>query len=617
MANSRRYKYNYPNGLNLLPGSELHEFLIPKILQRAQESHNMMKRRFDAWTRVDRNLTAYVPLSEAEKDIKSEDDRKPVSVVVPLSYGVLDTLLTYWMSAFLEEPFFRYEGFAPEDRVGAIMLEKIIQLHCSRLKVGLQLYKMWYDAFKYGIGIVSPIWHKHIGRKTIIKDNGILGSIGGLFGGPRRLERSSEEAVLFEGNKLVNIDPYKYLPDPNVPIDDPQRGEFVGWSDRDTLVGLLKREVGNPTLFNVRYLQHIPGISTLYGKDHSSREDKYGGTSIQDTAIATKPVDVTYFYIDLIPQNWNLGRRTYPEQWLFGIAADQVIISCQPTGLNHGMKPVAVCAPTSDGYTTAPVSVMEMIYPLQEFTDWGVSSHIANVRKAMNDMFVVDPSIINIHDLRRPGPGKLIRTRRAAWGQSVKDAVVQLQVNDVTRGNMSDMGTMIDVMNRVMGTSDAMQGVMRHTSERKSATEARGAMGGATSRLAKGARVASMQAMYDIAYMFASHTQQLMSNDLYVKTTGRWEEVLRDEYNISGNVSVSPLDIVVDYDVMPRDGSVPSGEFADVWLQLYSMAAGNPEIAEQLDLMRVFKHIARLLGAKNEEDFMKKGGVQPSVRRDA
>jgi Fe2+ or Zn2+ uptake regulation protein len=36
--------------------------------------------------------------------------------------------------------------------------------------------------------------------------------------------------------------------------------------------------------------------------------------------------------------------------------------------------------------------------------------------------------------------------------------------------------------------------------------------------------------MHDLGYMFASHVQQFMSEEVYVKTTGRWQEVLEKEY---------------------------------------------------------------------------------------
>ena len=101
------FKYEYPNGLNFKPGSELHDKIVKMVMQKAIESRKRMEPRFDAWKKIDRTLTAYVPLDEEELRVKSQDSRKPVSIVIPLSYATLETLLTYQAAAFLESPIFR------------------------------------------------------------------------------------------------------------------------------------------------------------------------------------------------------------------------------------------------------------------------------------------------------------------------------------------------------------------------------------------------------------------------------------------------------------------------------------------------------------------------------
>ena len=45
--------------------------------------------------------------------------------------------------------------------------------------------------------------------------------------------------------------------------------------------------------------------------------------------------------------------------------------------------------------------------------------------------------------------------------------------------------------------------------------------------------------------------------------------------------------------------------------------AQNPHIGSQFDMVRVFKHVARQLGAKNVEDFqLKSNQMQPQVMAD-
>jgi hypothetical protein len=120
------------------------------------------------------------------------------------------------------------------------------------------------------------------------------------------------------------------------------------------------------------------------------------------------------------------------------------------------------------------------------------------------------------------------------------------------------------------------------------------------------ARVIAMQAMQDIGYMFASNTKQLMSQELYVSTTGRWQQTLMKEYNQqirNDRMKVSPFDLLVDYDVMVRDGSVPGNNYSEVWTKMFELIASEPHLAAKFDIIKVFEHIARNNGAKNVEEF--------------
>ena len=81
---NQNYGYEYPSGLDLKPGSELHTNIVSQILKRARQSHGVISNRFDSWGLIDEKLTAYIPLTEKEREIRDDDRRKPVSIVVPV-----------------------------------------------------------------------------------------------------------------------------------------------------------------------------------------------------------------------------------------------------------------------------------------------------------------------------------------------------------------------------------------------------------------------------------------------------------------------------------------------------------------------------------------------------
>ncbi|MFA6972679.1 MAG: hypothetical protein WC208_14950 [Gallionella sp.] len=613
-------EYSYPNGLDLQPTSHTHQVLLTKLLLLAQESSREMSKRHSSWKKIDRTLTAYIPLDEKETLVQENDERKPVSIVIPYSFATLETLLTYFSAAFLDYPIFKYEGTSPEDRVGAMLMEKVIEQQSRRSKMALALLTTFRDSWAYGFGSAAPYWDKVYGKKTTVVDAGFFSAIFGkmLSSGKKR---QSVDTILYEGNFLRNIDPYMTLPDPNVPIHEVQKGEYFGWIDPSNYKEILNNERNDKSYFNARYLSEMRGSAgrSQYNKAkaNSGRDERFG-TGLGELGVSTSPIDRIFMYVNIIPKEWQLGTSEYPEKWLFCIAADKVILCAKPLGLDHNMFPVATASPDYDGYSVTPISRLELISGLQTTLDWLVNSHIANVRKSINDMLVVDPSLVNINDLLDPAPGKLIRMRRAAWGRGVENAVKQLAVTDITRSHIQDSAYITELIKTCSGSVDSVMGLARSGSERVSADESRGTRMAALSRLAKAARVVSLQMMTDLSYMLASHTQQLMSRELYVSVTGRWEEELMAQYpNSQGRIKVSPFDISIDYDIQEGDGTLPTGENADVMVQLFQSISSQPILQQQFDIVRIFQRIAMMMGIKDVNEFKNRGGQMPQMNATA
>jgi hypothetical protein len=595
------YKYDYSRDLNLKPGSDLHEKIKTEVLKRARESSNSMSSRFDSWNKIDEILTSYIETDDAEKEIQDKDHRKPVSIVYPYSYAILETILSYLLAAFFQDPVFRYEGVSPEDTIGAIMLEKIIDLHCNKSKVILNIHTMFRDSMTYGFGVVAPEWRVKTGKR-IVKE-----TISRWFASDT-YERVLRDDVIFEGNGLSNIDPYLCLPDPNVPIADIQKGEYFAWIVHTNYMNLLSEEQhSDDRMFNIKYLKHVNGKQTsIYASDQSGREKKIGGVGPPVNSNASNPYDVIRMYVKLIPKEWKLGDSEYPEKWYFALASDSVVIEARPIGLTHDMFPIAISAPDSDGYSSTPLSRLETLYGLQHTLDWMFNAHIANVRKAINDTLIVDPYLINVPDLLDPKPGGIVRLRRPGWGRGVKDSVMQLAITDITQGHIVDASLIRDAMDKVAATDPSTMGSLRQGGpERLTGKEFEGTQQGAFTRLERVAKIIGVQAMQDIGYMFASHAQQFMTKELSLTTVGRWQEVLAGEYGGATHMKVSPFDILIDYDVKVRDGSVPGGNFSPVWIKMFEVLASQPELQQKFDIVRIFKHIARNSGAKNIDDFVR------------
>ena len=601
--------YDYPYDLNIRPGSDTHEKIKNEVLNRARESHSLMSNRFDSWNQIEQVMTAYIGLDDDEEDVQDSDSRKPVSIVFPYTYIIIETLLTYLMNSLLGDPIFKYEGTSPEDLVGSMLLEKVIQKQCDYNKVALSLHTFLRDSITYGIGACAPYWKVTEGLTFGQKPApGIMGMLG-------RRVKTKTKGVIFEGNALDNIDPYLYLPDPKVPAHKIQDGEYVGWVYPTSRIALLREEKqSNSDLFNVKYLKDLKmKRSSIFSSGESARGKKSGvGSYNTSNQSVTNPVDVIYMYIDLVPKDWELGDSEYPEKWLFGLAADEVVVKAKKLGLAHGMFPIVTAAPDFDGYSVLPTARSEMLYGMQHVLSFLFNSHVANVRKSINDVLVVDPYLINISDLKDPKPGAIVRMRRPAWGKGVKDAVQQLQVNDITRNNLADSSIIVHWMQMIGAIDESMMGSLRQGGpERLTGAEFQGTRAGAISRLERVSRVIGMQAFHDLGIMFASHTQQLMSQDVYVNTVGRWQEDLQEMFGNSPRMKVTPYDLMVSYDVEVKDGSIPSGPQA-LWVKLFDILSKNQAVGQQFNMEGIFEYVATIMGAKNIKDFKIKPKIMPN-----
>jgi len=596
------FDYEYPLGLDLKPGSDFHNSLRSKIWHRANEARHEIQKRFSSWREIDRTLTTYIPLKDKEESLKKKDPSKPVSIVFPYTYSMLEALLTYLTMAFFQDPMFKYEGVEDDDTIGAMLMELVIKMHCIKNKVPLRVHTALRDGLAYGIGVGLPGWNTVYGRRPVRTEVTTQSELGS------QTHNGVEwvEDLLFEGNDLSNIDPYMWLPDPSVSSVDVQDGEFVGWVDRDNYMNMMSEESQtHSNLFNVKYLRFRKDKRSTLALDQSDRDKRHGGSSELHRSMTntTNPVDRIRMYVNLIPKEWKLSDSEYPEKWYFELAADDVIVAAERADHNHGMYPISVLSPEFDGYSATPIGRLEILFGLQHTLDFLFNSHVANIRKTLNDMLVVDPYLVNINDLKDPQPGKLIRLRRPAWGRGVDKVVQQLQIQDITRGNIADSAYITQWMDRISGADQSMQGALRMAGpERLTRSEFQGTRGSAISRLQRVAMLIGMQFMQDTGTLFAAHTQQYMSKETYVKIVGRHTEQLKKMFQ-KDRVPVDPFALAINYDLIVRDGSIPGGNFSEAWLDMFKTIGTTPELMQKFDVTRIFMYIAQQLGANNVEDF--------------
>ena len=618
-------RYDYGDLPDMHPNSPDHMILLDMIMQRATAASDVVKRVQPEWRKIAHNMEAFVPLDDAESLTKSADYRRPVRVVVPLSYATSEALKTTMTSIFLRNPIHPIRGRGPEDQFGALLLERLLQAQSVWFKEFLAWHTIWNDAFTFSLGIAETKWERRYVRRmqdeqvdsvlqALRKETGnALGEVEG------DIIRFFADELLFEGQRLRPIDPFNWLPDPNVTPNEIQDSEFLGYTWHWNAMDLLSEEAEPDTdYFNGLFARMLAdsglGKSRLVGDTDTGRGERWDLENIRDTIRApfTNRLDLVQMYIKLIPSEWGLSHGKVPEIWDFCAAGDRVIIKAQKSKFAHGMYPITVCAPTTNGHDVLPVSMIATTFGLQEAIDFYISSHVANVRKSLNDMFVVDTSAIEWEDLLDPGPGKLIRLKSHVAGSgNIDQYIKQFQVTDVTSNHQKDAQGLMQMLKESIGTTDITQGNLQQLPERPTAALGGAAMNRAMSRLNMIGMKIGAQSVYDVGFQGAFNTQQFMSQTTAVETIGRYEGLLKKIFNGASSVQATIANINVAFDMIPLDGSVPGLENVEAHTQIMNTLLTVPGVGEQIaagmDLPRFFANWMRLTGATNALDFFNPG----------
>ena len=631
---AKDWDYKYPRGLDLRPGSRLHETILQKILEQCEYSKRVIDGMKDQWKKLDWSLNTYVPLDEAEAAVKNKDWRKPVNIVIPITFASLETFLTYLQSAFIQDPIHQYVGHG-ENRVGAMLLERMVAKHGQWFKEPLKLDTMWRDMLTYGIGAAHIGWAKHRVRRTVSTevDELLFEALKGTKLQAKRGEilRYLEEEVAYEGNRLYTIDPYRIFLDPRVSPNDYQDASFIGWVEDGDIYDLLSREDDEDEgLFNVKALHNMAArneASSKFFLDESGRNTRQQNETFGSSADPREnsPVHLIRIYMRLIPSQCGLGKEDRPETWGFTVGGDSVIIQADRMNFDHGHYPIVIGAPNTDGHSVLPVSYLATTYGMQQTIDQYFRMHFEEVRTSINNKLVVDASQVEWEDLLDSRNGGIIRVRRDNYNVTNLDAVVkQLQTSAVTGNHVRDAGVMIDLLRQANGTTDITMGNLAAMPERPTATGIDAAKTGALSRLQRIAQIIGRQCMDDIAWQCAYNSIQFQSMPMFIELAGRHEQQLRTAYGYApgqmGEIEIGPYDLQPYFDVVPRDGALPNNENAQAWTTIMQTLLGveglGAQIAARSDVFKIFTHWARIMGARDIHEFVNDGGnqqVQPQV----
>lgn len=561
--------------------------------------------RKDKWMRAEELTLAFVPESEADQ-LRSRKRRvggipSYTTIQVPYSFALLMSAHTYWTSVFFARtPIHQFSGRHGEGEMQVQAMEALIGY---QTEVGGHMgpYYVWlYDAGKYGCGILGHYWDRE--RISV----GQLVEMPDPTTGVASLYQATVDIEGYVGTRCYNISPWDFAHDPRVALKDFQKGEFCVVRRRLGWTHILRRKDQGYFNKNTEFIrEHSVDKSTFWdtGSDILIRPQQsmhlYGDITDEDSHPAG--AEFAEVYVDLVPKEWGLGSTTFPQKWCFTLTSDLgLIVGASPLGYYHGQFPFDILECEVEGYGIYTRGIPEIMEPIQNTMDWLINSHFFNVRAALNNQFIVDPSKLVVKDVQNAGPGFVWRLRPEAYGSDLTKMFMQVPVQDVTQGHLRDFQEMIGVGEKTLGINDQIMGALSQGS-RKTATEVRTSTGFGVNRMKTTTEYMSATGMSPHAQKLVQVSQQMYDASAKLRRVGSFAMDAGQQF-----INVSPQDIVGFFDLVPVDGVLPIDRMAqaNLWKEIMAgIRMMPPQIAMGYDWTRIFAWTAQLGGLKNINQF--------------
>jgi hypothetical protein len=600
-----------------------HQRLVTLVRSRRDASERALTKFYPNWRMADRIYRHYVDPGQQDRDGRRQYPWAR-DIVVPLTFAIVQTQIAWEMSAFTQRiPIVPLDGVSPEDVKPAKVMEQVLQHEWNVDRMALALYQWLLDRRRYGLGVVWVNYVRDVTRQYVERQKTMPLPLLGIEL-PMGTTKSWEDHVRYEGNRLEPIDPFAFYPDPRVSVGECHKGEFVGFHTTRHYQQLLLMERDG----QYANIEAIPkGRRRPRGADHSvyGREmtGASGSASGRETSVSMGSwltsiggadaigaqdggtVDLDVFVIRIVPKDYELGTSPVPEKHVVVLANDAVVIRAAPYENQHDELPAAVIELTPDRHAYLTPGTVEHIEDLQDYLSWLWNSHAQNVRRTLNNQFLVDPSLVELQDLLSPQPGLIARLRREAQGRpgALEGALKQLPVVDVTKTHLQDMDQVISMIQRVSAAPENLQGIM--SGGDRTLGEQQMAVTAAQGRLRLEAQMAWLQGMNRVTHQRISNIQQFMSEERWVQVVGTYPRALglmADQQflkvgpeEIQGQFTYGQVDMIV------RQDREMLMALREIWMAV----AKEPELRQRFDLVKLFEPMAQMAGIKNLDDYVR------------
>ena len=600
---------------DLRPGTRKADKIKELVRKRIDMSYDVMSQAHKYWDIAEEHYRAFRSVDDA--DLESYRVNGVVKIIIPIQFATIQTMVTFLMEVFTAmKPVLRVRGADPASVRPARVMEVLLDYDYRSNRGYFKLYNWFINACRYGFGVMANTWGtKQILRRQLIQapDQGKIRLDGQEFSIPGALEYKNDWFTTFEGNTWDIVDPRTFFPDPRVPLARFQDGEFCG---RRTFIHdkELVRLEAEDLFFNTSYIQSNTSgpISSLRGSDlftADSRRDRITPNQALGSDLQYAKKNRMHVNEELlsyvIPKDYNLSEETRPELWIFNLINGETIVRAEPAPPGFVEFPYHLIEIYPDELTFLNQGVMDLTEPMAAHLNFLFNSHMANVRKAIHDVLITDPSRVNLDDLLDPNGARIVRLLPAAYGSDVGAVVQQLQVIDVTKGHIQDSQYIFDIYMRILGTSDSMFGQISNS--RRTASELQGVMRSAASRMKMSADLMSSQGVAPLTQAMAIMRQENMSTAQFVELAGQTATDLgvHPEDIINNFLKARRQHISGVFNFPAEEGVLPGdrAKAADILKEVFKAVSQSPFLQAVFDPVEIFQEVIRQSGYHSIDDF--------------
>lgn len=585
--------------------------------RRIQASENYMAGAYPRWRANERLLRSFRDPDQEDLEVSSKPITEGVrKIVVPTTYAMIQSILAWQMSFFTErKPIIPVEGLGPRDVRPAIVHEHLLEYQFDRgePKGILSLLQWLLDSMTYGVGVVFNAWtiREFLGFVRKYSPIEMNGEVMGYDDDVRE-----QDMIAYEGNQMVNVLPFDWLPDPRFPIGRFQEGEFLAYRMRKSFTEAQVKEAEG--LFCG--LEWVPTtrIESDKGTASSSWNDSELGTTLgldQEggayiDADGRPPLTLHHMYALIPPkvlrlQSGTLGGSSLPRMWVLTVANKARVIRLEPANLPCRKFPCAIIEPNFNLHSPMNPGYVDVVAGSAYHANWLVNSRTANVRRSLNFEIVYDPSLIERVDLESPNASGLIRLKPDAYQGNVplNQIVQQFPVSDVTAGHIGDMKVWTEIMENSIGANRMIQGLAN--TGRRAATEVQATMSLAAGRMKLQSLIAALQGLGNISEQMIENNKTFIVERLMVPTLQAYKDVVGQDF-----MQITPEMLQGNFRVALMEQGIPTDKafHANVLREVLQMMLQNPQVVQQfgtiINTPEIFFDLMRVLGKKDLSNYV-------------